>query len=88
MFFIIELIIPLLRDKHDFSDQVNITIDFGNKDADTELIRFIMYYFNMHYPLILAKVNVVNFEFGNLKKNYAFRTELDVLDLFRVRSFY
>lgn len=84
MFFIIECVLPTLRQKHSFSDQINIIIDFSDQDVDTELIRFIMTYFHNYNPLLLAKVHVVNFEFQNLKKNISFRNELDNLDIFRV----
>jgi hypothetical protein len=84
IFFIIEHLIPLLKEKYNFSEQINITLDFDDKDADTELIRFIMYYLNSYYPLIVGKMNIVRFEINNLKKNFAFRDELDTLNLFRV----
>jgi hypothetical protein len=88
IFFIIEFVLPTLKEKYNFSDQINLLIDFNDSDADTELIRFIMHYFNSYYPLMLGRVNIVNFEFNNLKKNLAFRSELDVLDFFRVRIYY
>ena len=87
MFFIIECVLPTLREKCNFSDQINIVIDFSDADADTELIRFIMTYFNNYYPLLLGKIHIFNFEFNNLKKNFSFRNELDVLDFFRVLFF-
>lgn len=85
VFFVMECVLPTLKEKHGFSDQVNIMIDFSDQDADTELIRFIMTFFNNYHPLLLGKLHVLNFEFNNLKKNFSFRTELDKLDFFRVK---
>lgn len=85
IFFTIEFVLPVLKEKYNFSDQINILLDFYNLDADTELIRFLMHYLNNYYPLILGKINIVNFEFNNLKKNMSFRNDLDVLDFFRVK---
>lgn len=83
MFFIIEHLIPILKEKYNFSDQINIVLDFDNKDADTELIRFLMYYLNNYYPLILGKLHILNFNFENLKRNISFINELGDLDAFR-----
>jgi hypothetical protein len=84
IFFIAENVLPMLREKYNFSEQINIIIDFDEKDADTELIRFILIYLNNYYPLLLAKMHVVKFEINNLKKNISFRKELETLNLFRV----
>lgn len=84
IFFIIENLIPTLKEKYSFSDQINIVIDFENNDADTELIRFLMYYFNCYYPMILGKFHVINFQLETLKKNLSFKNELVDLDFFRV----
>jgi len=88
IFFIAENVLPMLREKYNFSEQINIIIDFDEKDADTELIRFILFYLNNFYPLLLAKMHVVKFEINNLKKNISFRKELETLNLFRVKIFY
>jgi hypothetical protein len=84
MFFVIEIILPILREKYNFSDQVNLVIDFDDYDLDTEMIRFLFHYINSYYPLILGKVNIVRFDFSNLKKNLSFRKDLSTLDLFNV----
>ena len=46
IFFIKELIIPFLKEKYNFSSLLNITINFGGKDVNTELIQYIMTSFN------------------------------------------
>jgi hypothetical protein len=84
MFFIVEHLLPTLKEKYNFSDQINIVLDFDNNDADTELIRFIMYYINCYYPLILGKLHIINFQFETLKRNLSFKNELGDLDFFRV----
>lgn len=83
MFFIIEHVLPLLVEQFHYSELVNLVINFGGKEADTELISFIMTYFNSYYPLGLGKVHIVNFRIELLKRNMTFRTELDQLDYFR-----
>jgi len=84
IFFIVEHVLPILKDKYNFSDQINIVIDFNKGEADAELISFIMYYLNNYYPLILGKFHVVDFDFEKLRKNISFRNELSDIDYFRV----
>ena len=87
MFFVIENILPSLKEKYNFSDQINIVIDFDGYNADTELIRFILHFFNSYYPLILGRIHIIQFEIDSLKRNLAFRNDLDILDFFRVISY-
>jgi len=77
-------VLPFLKEKYNFSEQINIIIDFFDKDADTELIRFILIYLNNYYPLILGRMHVLKFEINHLKKNISFRKELETLNLFKV----
>jgi hypothetical protein len=84
IFFIIENLLPLMKEKYNFSDQINIVLDFKKGEADAELISFIMYHMNNYYPLLLGRMHVVDFDFENLKKNIAFRNELGDIDFFRV----
>ncbi len=84
MFFILEVLLPILREKYAFSDQINIILNFDHYEADTELIKFIFYYFNSYYPLQISKFHIVNFAFEKLKKNLTFKTEMEELDYFRV----
>lgn len=83
IFFIIEHVLPLFIEKFSFSPLVNITINFGGKEADTELISYIMTYFTNFYPLGLGKVHIVNFKVDLLKKNKTFKNELENLDYYR-----
>ncbi len=84
IFFIMEFFLPSLIDKYRFSDQINIIIDFNNQDVDTEFIKLIMYYFNLYYPLLINKINVINFNLANIETNFSFREELDSLNKFKV----
>jgi hypothetical protein len=83
IFFIIEHILPLLREKFHFSNLVNLIINFRGQDANTELINYILTSFNNYYPLGLCKVHIVNFQVDSLKKNRTFRKEIDNIDYFR-----
>lgn len=83
IFFIIEYVLPLLKDKFLFSQLVNVIINFGGREADTEMISYIMTYFTNFYPLGLGKVHIVNFKTETLKKNKTFKQELDNFDYFR-----
>ena len=54
VFFIIECFVSPLREKLNFSDQINFVIDFDYRDADSEFIRFLLYHLNagcktLHY---------------------------------------
>lgn len=83
IFFIIEYVLPLFKEKFLFSELVNVIINFGGREADTEMISYIMTYFTNFYPLGLGKVHVVNFKAEILKKNKTFKPELDHFDYFR-----
>ena len=83
IFFIIEYVLPLFKEKFLFSELVNVIINFGGREADTEMISYIMTYFTNLYPLGLGKVHVVNFKAEILKKNKTFQPELDHFDYFR-----
>lgn len=84
IFFIMEVLIPILKEKYSYSDQINIVLDFDNSEADTEFIKFILHYFNSYYPLAIGKFHIVNFPFEKLKKNMTFKEEMQKLDIFRV----
>ena len=84
IFFVMECFLPPLKEKLNFSDQINIILDFDNFDADSEFIRFILYHMNNHYPLVIAKMHIVNYDLNNLKKNLPFRMDLVNIDKFRV----
>lgn len=84
VFFIVECFIGPLREKLNFSDQINFVLDFDNKDADSEFIRFLLHHINTYYPLTVAKMHIVNYELNNLKKNLPFRMDLVNIDKFRV----
>ncbi len=84
MFFILEFLLPILREKYGFSDQIIIILNFDHYEADTEMIKFIFYYFNSYYPLQIGKFHIVNFAFEKLKKNLTFKSEMEELDYFRV----
>jgi hypothetical protein len=83
IFFIIVHVLPYLKEKFKFSDLINLTINFGGQEANTELINYIMTSFNKYFPLGLGKVNIVNFRVDSLRKNITFRNEIDNIDYFR-----
>jgi hypothetical protein len=83
IFFIIVHVLPYLKEKFKFSDLINLTINFGGQEANTELINYIMNSFNKYFPLGLGKVNIVNFRVDSLRKNITFRNEIDNIDYFR-----
>jgi len=71
MFFIVESILPFLKEKYSFSEQVNIVLDLEDHPVDNELIKMVLYYFNLMHPLILNKLCIVNassIEVGTLGK--------------------
>ena len=80
-----EFFLPTLIDRYTFSDQINIIIDFYNLELDTEFIKLIMYYFNMHYPLLIHKIHLINFNLSNIENDFTFREELDSLNKFKVK---
>jgi hypothetical protein len=84
IFFVLECFLPSLREKLNFSDQINIVLDFDNLDADSEFIRFLLYHMNNYFPLVIGKMHIVNYELNNLKKNLPFRMDLANIDKFRV----
>ena len=83
IFFIIVHVLPYLKERFKFSDLINLTINFGGQEANTELINYIMNSFNKYFPLGLGKVNIVNFRVDSLRKNITFRNEIDNIDYFR-----
>ncbi len=83
IFFIIVHVLPYLKEKFKFSDLINLTINFGGQEANTELINYIMNSFNKYFPLGLGKINIVNFRVDSLRKNITFRNEIDNIDYFR-----
>ena len=84
IFFIMEFFLPSLIDKYRFSDQINLIIDFNNQEVDSEFIKLIMYYFGLYYPLLIHKINVINFNLANIETDFSFREELDTLNKFKV----
>lgn len=73
--FLIEHIIPFLKEKYCFSDEISIIYDSNNKPVNIELIRMILYYINLFHPLVLLKIMIVNaklVEESNLKDNQNF----------------
>lgn len=84
MFFVLECFLPSIREKLNFSDQINIVLDFNYLDADSEFIRFLLYHMNNYYPLVIGKMHIINYELYNLKKNLPFRMDLINIDKFRV----
>jgi len=88
IFFIMEFFLPTLTDKYRFSDQVNMIIDFNNQEVDTEFIKLIMYYFSLYYPLLINKINVINFNLANIETNFSFREELETLNKFNQIDFW
>jgi hypothetical protein len=83
IFFIIEHVLPLFKEKYNFSSIINITINFGGKAPDTEMISYIMTYFTNIYPLGLGKVHIVNFKMDVLIRNKSFKEEIEKIDFFR-----
>ena len=88
IFFIIEHILPFLVQKFNFNQAINITIDFNKKVLDTELITFILSYFDRMYPHTLHIINLVNFQIDSLQNNITFISEIENIDFFRVLVFH
>lgn len=88
IFFIIEHVLPSLIEKYGFSQLVNVTINFGGGEPDTEMISYIMSCFTNFYPLGLGKINIVNYKVEMLVQNKTFKDSLDHLDNFRNLVFY
>ena len=88
IFFLIEHILPSLIHKFNFNPAINITIDFHSKDIDTELITFILSYFDRLYPHTIHSINLVNFNIDSLQNNITFISDIENIDFFRVLLFH
>lgn len=76
MFFIIETVLPTLREKFLFSDEVNIVLDLDNHHIDSEFVKMVLYYFNLMYPLLLNRLCIINFH-EKVKKNVYMNKDKD-----------
>ena len=83
IYFIIEIVLPILKERFNFSNLVNFIINFNGNEADTEMITYLMTNFNNYYPLGLGKVHIVNFQVEKLIPNKSFRNEVGQFDIFR-----
>ena len=54
--YVMELYLPILKEKFVFSEEINIYLDFDGNEIDTEFTKIILVYFSMFYPLSLNKL--------------------------------
>ena len=75
--FILDVIIPALEKKNiKFNDKINIFINFNQKEANLELINYLISNMNNYYPLTINKMYIVNYNVILFKKNTAFKEKL------------
>ncbi len=72
IFFIIEHVLPILKEKYNFMDEINMVIDFNNGEGETDLTSFIMHFLNSYYPMILGKLHVIEFNIKAVRNNKLF----------------
>ena len=65
IFFVIEFVLPSLKSLLNFSEEINIFIDYNNEIVDTEIVRLLLYYINNNYPLVLNRICVDNYKLKN-----------------------
>jgi hypothetical protein len=82
IFFIIELFTPILKENLNFSEEVNIFIDFNHQSIDSELVIMILHYFSTMYPLILNKVCLTNYIIEDKNVHSAFIAQIQKEDCF------
>lgn len=83
IYFIVEIVLPILKDRYNFSMIINLFINFNGNEADTEFISYLMNDLNKYYPFGLGKVHIVNFQVEKLIPNKSFRKEVGEFDIFR-----
>ncbi|MCQ2818059.1 MAG: SEC14 family lipid-binding protein [archaeon] len=83
IYFILEIVLPILNERFNFSSLINLIINFDGNEADTEMITYLMTNFNNYYPFGLGKVHIVNFQVEKLIPNKSFRDQVGQFDLFR-----
>lgn len=82
IFFVMEFVQPLLKERFKFSEEINILVDFFDGLADTELIRYLIHYLTLNYPLLVNKIYLCNFQIDELRKNFSFLDEIQKEDKF------
>lgn len=87
IFFIIEFFLPILKENFNFSQDVNVFIDFNYSTIDSELIIMILHYFSTMYPMLLNRVVITNYIIEDNNVHESFVKQIEKEDLLKVVLF-
>lgn len=87
IFFIIEFFLPILKENFNFSQDVNVFIDFNYLTIDSELIIMILHYFSTMYPMLLNRVVITNYVIEDSNVHESFVKQIEKEDLLKVVLF-